>query len=242
MGKQLQGKKIVVLGGSSGMGLATAQAAAEEGGQVIIASRSKDKLAQAKDRAGGNLETYSLDVTDEKAMQQFFESIGQFDHLVSTAAGGPTGKFLDLDTSEAKKTFAAKYWGQYFAAKYGAPYIRENGSITFCTGILSQKPAAGTSILSTINGGIESLMKALAIELSPIRVNTVSPGIIDTPLYSKMSDKEREQYFNSVANATPVHRIGKPEDIAQAFLFLMTNEFTTGTVLKVDGGYTLADL
>ncbi|RAL24301.1 short chain dehydrogenase [Thermoflavimicrobium daqui] len=235
----LQGKRVVVLGGSSGMGLATAQAVVHQGGHVVIASRSEEKLKKAQEQIRKNVEIITLDVTNEHDMENFFQKIGKFDHLVSTAAGGPTGNFLDLPIQDAKKTFAAKYWGQYFAAKYGAPFIKDGGSITFCTGVLARKPAKGFSILSTINGGIEALARALAVELSPIRVNVVSPGIVDTPLYDKMSSEEREDYFVSIANQVPVKRVGKPEDVAEAFLYLMTNSFTTGTTLHVDGGYSL---
>ncbi|MEW9670419.1 SDR family oxidoreductase [Ammoniphilus sp. 3BR4] len=233
------GKKVVVLGGSSGMGLATAQAVAEQGGHVIIASRSEQKLKNAAEKIKKNVETYVLDVTDEKAVQEFFDKVGSFDHLASTAAGGPSGDFLELPISEAKKTFESKFWGQYYAAKYGAPSINPGGSITFCTGILSNRPSKGFSILSSINGGIEALARAIAIELSPIRVNVVSPGIVDTPLWGGLPEEERKAYFQSVRNQLPVKRMGKPDDIAHAMLYLMTNEFTTGTVLEVNGGHFL---
>lgn len=238
----LQGKKVVVLGGSSGMGLAVAQAAAKEGAGVIIASRSEERLAAAKSTIQGDVQSYVLNTADEAAMKRFFQEIGHFDHLASTAAGGPTGNFLDLDIVDAKKTFEVKYWGQYYAAKYGAPYLNQGGSITFCTGVLSQRPLKGTSILSTINGGIEALARALALELGPIRVNVVSPGIVETPLYDYMTAEDRQAYFDSVTNVLPIPRIAKSEEIAQAFLFLMTNTYTTGTVLEVHGGYPFSSV
>ncbi|UOF90968.1 SDR family oxidoreductase [Fodinisporobacter ferrooxydans] len=233
------GKKVVVLGGSSGMGLATAQAVVEQGGHVMIASRTEQKLKSAADKVKKNVETYVLDATDEKAVQEFFDKVGNFDHLVSTAADGLTGDFLELPVSEARKTFESKFWGQYYAAKYGAPCMNQGGSITFCTGLLSRRPMHGYSILSAINGGIEALARAIAIEVNPIRVNVVSPGIVDTPLYENLSTEERIKYFNSLIKKLPVQKIGKSYDIAHAILYLMTNEFTTGTVLEVNGGHLL---
>lgn len=239
---KLQGKKVIVLGGSSGMGLATAQTAAKEGASVVIASRSKEKLEEAKKTIQGSVEALELDVAHEHKVKAFFDQIGPFDHLISTAAGGPTGNFLELEPADAKRTFDVKYWGQYFSARYGAPYLNQDGSITFCTGVLSRKPSIGTSILSTINGGLEALTRALALELAPIRVNVVSPGIIDTPLYGSMPNDRKEEYFRSVSEALPVPRIGHANEIADAFVFLMTNPYITGTVLAVDGGYPLSSL
>lgn len=235
----MQGKKVVVIGGSSGMGLAVAQEVVQQGGHVVIASRSLEKLEKAKDAISDKVEIYTLDVTDEQAMSHFFTKVGQIDHIVCTAAAGPTGKFMELDTQEAKKTFESKFWGQYHAAKYGSPYLNEGGSIVFCTGFLSRRPMDGVSILSCANGAIEALAKALALELKPMRVNVISPGIVDTPLYDAMAAKDRLDYMESTAQQLPVQKIGKAEDIAHAAMYLMTNSYTTGTILDVDGGQLL---
>ncbi|SFS77721.1 SDR family oxidoreductase [Marininema halotolerans] len=233
----LKGKKVIVFGGSSGIGRSVAEEVAQEGAHVIVVSRSSEKLEQAVQSIKGEVSIYTVDMTDEQAVNDFFAKVGTFDHLVNTAAQGPTGDFLTLETSEAKTMMESKFWGQYLTAKYGAPRMNEGGSITFTTGVLSRRPMQGTSILSAVNGGLEGLTRALAFELKPIRVNAVSPGIVKTPLYDGMDQANREQYFSETAQALPVGKIADPKDIAQAYVYLMKNSFSTGTVLHVDGGH-----
>lgn len=236
---RFQGKKIVVIGGSSGMGLATARAAAAEGARVIIASRSEEKLRQAKAQIQGSVEGLTLNVMDEGSVKAFFDRVGEFDHLTTPGSEAVLGPFLSLDTQAARKAFDSKFWGQYHAAKYGAPKIRTGGSITFFAGVWSQRPIPRASVVAAINSAIEGLGRALAIELAPIRVNTVSPGIVDTPLYAGMSPDKREAMFKEAAASIPAKRIAKPEEIAQTVLYLMSNGYTTGSTLYVDGGATL---
>ena len=232
-------KRIIIIGGSSGMGLATAKAATAAGAQVVIASRSRDKLETARREIGGDTEVMPLDVQDEAAVQAFFDQVGEFDHLTTpgnVAAGGP---FLTRDTAAVRADFDSKFWGQYLAAKYGAPRIRPGGSIVLFSGIYSQRPSAGVSGVAAINSAIEGLARALAVELAPIRVNAVSPGLVDTPIFDDMPKAAKDEMFQRFAAAAPVKRVGRPEEIAQAVLYLMANSFTTGTTLYVDGGYTL---
>ena len=236
---RFEGKKIVVIGGSSGMGLATAKAAAAEGARVIIASRSEEKLRQAKAQVQGSVEGFTLNVMEEGSVKAFFEKVGEFDHLTTPGSEAVLGPFLSLDTQAARKAFDSKFWGQYQAAKYGAPKIRRGGSITFFAGIWSQRPVPKASVVAAINSAIEGLGRALALELAPIRVNTVSPGIVDTPLYAGMAPDKKEAMFKEAAASIPAKRIAKPEEIAQTVLYLMANTYTTGSTLYVDGGVTL---
>jgi NAD(P)-dependent dehydrogenase (short-subunit alcohol dehydrogenase family) len=232
-------KRLVIIGGSSGMGLATAIAATAAGARVVIASRSSEKLETARRKIGGDTDALTLDVQDEAAVEAFFDQVGEFDHLTTPgnqAAGGP---FLTRDTSEVRADFGSKFWGQYMAAKYGAPLIRPGGSIVFFSGIYSQRPSAGVSGIAAINSAIEGLVRALAVELAPIRVNAVSPGLVDTPIFDDMPKEVKNELFQSFAAAAPVKRVGRPEEIAQAVLHLMANPFITGTTLFVDGGYLL---
>jgi NAD(P)-dependent dehydrogenase (short-subunit alcohol dehydrogenase family) len=232
-------KRLVIIGGSSGMGLATAIAATAAGARVVIASRSSEKLETARRKIGGDTEVLTLDVQDEAAVQAFFDRVGEFDHLTtpgSQAAGGP---FLTRDTSGVRADFGSKFWGQYLAAKYGAPLIRPGGSIVFFSGIYSQRPPAGVSGIAAINSAIEGLARALAVELAPIRVNAVSPGLVDTPIFDDMPKEVKRELFQRFAAAAPVKRVGQPKEIAQAVLHLMANPFITGTTLFVDGGYLL---
>ena len=236
---RFQGQKIVIIGGSSGMGLATAKMAAAEGATVFIGGRSEDKLRQAKAQIQGTAELTQVNVMDEESVKAFFDKIGEFDHLTTPGSEAVMGKFLELDVRDAKKAFDSKFWGQYQAAKYGAPKIREGGSITFFAGIWSQRPVFGAAPVAAINSAIEGLGRALAVELAPIRVNTVSPGIVDTPLYSGMEPGKRKAMFQGIAASIPAKRVGRPEDIAQTVLYLMANGYTTGSTLYVDGGATL---
>jgi NAD(P)-dependent dehydrogenase (short-subunit alcohol dehydrogenase family) len=231
-------KKIVVIGGSSGMGFATAMMAAAEGASVVIASRSEEKLRKAKAQIKGDVEVLTVNVVDEESVKALFEKVGSFDHLATPGNEAAMGPFLELDTKTARTAFDSKFWGQYHAAKYGAPKIRAGGSITFFAGIWSQRPVPGSSVITSINSAIEGLGRALALELAPVRVNTVSPGIVDTPIYSMMPPERKEAMFREMAASLPAKRIGRPEDIAQTVLYLMSDGFATGSTLYVDGGAT----
>ncbi len=233
---RFQGQRIVIIGGSSGIGLATAKMAAAEGATVVIGGRSEEKLRQAKGQIQGKVEVFSVNSMDETSVRTFFDKVGEFNHLTTPGSEAAMGPFREMDTRAARASFDSKFWGQYYAAKYGAPELRSGGSITFFAGVWSQRPAPGSSVITAINSAIEGLSRSLALELAPIRVNSISPGITDTPLYSGMPADRKEAMFKQVAESLPVKRIGRPEDIAQAVLFLMSNGFTTGCTIYVDGG------
>ncbi|WP_379136315.1 SDR family oxidoreductase [Paenibacillus sp. sgz500958] len=235
----LNQQKIVIIGGSSGIGFETAKQALALGAEVIIASRSVDKLRTAQENLGSNVQVKVLDTTDEEQVQSFFEQIGPFDHLVISAAETSGGPFLEMDTAQARNLFENKFWGQYYAAKYGASKISPNGSITFFSGVVAYKSMIGSSVLGAVNAAVSNLSQTLALELAPLRVNTVSPGIIDTPSRSKMPEEARNHFYATVAGKLPVKRVGTAEDVAQAVLYLIRNDFVTGTVLHVEGGHLL---
>ena len=236
---KFKGQRIVVIGGSSGMGLATAIAAAAEGAHVIIASRSQEKLNRAKARIEGSVETRTINVMDEASVKDFFAGLDTFDHLTTPGNEAVMGPFLELDTKAARLGFDSKFWGQYLAARYAAPKMSAAGSITLFAGIWSQRPPAGASVIAAINSAIEGLARALAGELAPIRVNAVSPGIVDTPIYDRMAPGAKEAMFQQAAAAIPAKRIAQPGEIAQTVLYLMGSGYTTGSTLYVDGGATL---
>ncbi|UIO43033.1 SDR family oxidoreductase [Brevibacillus brevis] len=235
----LHNQKIVIIGGSSGIGLETAKQAVALGAEVIIASRSEEKLQKAKESLGSKASAYTLDITDEQQVQAFFEKVGTFDHLVVSAAETSGGSFLQTDTAQARKLFDNKFWGQYYAAKYGAPKISTNGSITLFSGVVAYKAMIGSSALGAVNAAVSNLGQTLALELAPIRVNIVSPGIIDTPSRSKMPEDVRENFYATLADKLPVKRVGQAKDVAQSVLYLLQNSFVTGTVLHVEGGHIL---
>ncbi|MFE4045991.1 SDR family oxidoreductase [Priestia megaterium] len=236
----LKGKKIVIIGGSSGIGFESAKQVIAQGAEVIIASRSKNKLQNAKEQLGARATAFTLDTTQEQQVQSFFEKVGQFDHLVVSAAETSSGSFLDTNTTQARQLFENKFWGQYYAAKYGAPKVLPHGSIILFSGVVAYKSMVGSSMLGAVNAAVSNLAQTLALELAPIRVNIISPGIIDTPSRNKMPEEIRNHFYATMGNKLPVKRIGRAEDVAQSVLYLLQNSFVTGTVLHVEGGHILS--
>ncbi len=230
----LTNKRVLIVGGSSGIGLAVAQQAAAAGAAVTIASRSADKLTEAVASIGVNTRSAVLDTADDTAIERFFTANEAWDHIVVSAAQTPSGPVLKLDLDDAKRAMESKFWGAYRIAK--AARISERGTLTFISGFLSERPSASSVLQGAINAALESLARGLALELSPIRVNAVSPGLIDTPLWSKMEEANRAAMFERVAASLPAKTIGHPSDIANAVLFLMTTPFATGSTVRVDGG------
>jgi NAD(P)-dependent dehydrogenase (short-subunit alcohol dehydrogenase family) len=235
---KLKGKRIVVLGGTSGFGLATARAAALAGARVVIASRSQENIAKALKELPPDVEGATLDVSDEPALLHFFKAVGEVDHVVYTA--GDTLPPANCSTADARKAFEIRFWGAWLAAKAAFPRIRPGGSITLTNGIVGIRPWKGWSVGSAIAGAVESLTRALAVEMAPIRVNTVCAGVVKTPLWSGMSDADREAMYKTQAASLPAGRIGEPEDIAETYLYLMQSGFTTGQVVVIDGGAVIA--
>ncbi|ALA44570.1 short-chain dehydrogenase [Paenibacillus peoriae] len=235
----MQNQKIVIIGGSSGIGLETAKQVISLGAEVVIASRSEDKLHKAKEMLGPRAAIYVLDTSDEQQVKSFFGKVGPYDHLIVSAAETSGGSFLQLETDQARKLFENKFWGQYYAAKYGASQLSTEGSITLFSGVVAYKPMIGSSALGAVNAAVSNLGQTLALELAPIRVNVVSPGIIDTPSRSKMPENTRNQFYDTIAHKLPVKRVGLAEDVARGVIYLIQNQFVTGTVLHVDGGHIL---
>lgn len=236
---KLRGKRIVIIGGSSGIGLATAKAALKEGATLVIASRSEEKLERARAEIKAAVETVVLDMSREEEMKNFFAKIGEFDHLITTGGVTLSGALYDSETEVVRSSFDNKFWGQYFAAKYGAPHILEKGSIVFFSGVLGLRPAPNTSIMAAVNGAIESLGRSLAVELAPIRVNVVSPGYVETPRLANLIPEDLATIKEQISQQVALGRAGKPEEIADTVLYLLQNEFTTGSTIYNDGGYTL---
>jgi NAD(P)-dependent dehydrogenase (short-subunit alcohol dehydrogenase family) len=235
----LKDKRVVIIGGSSGMGLASAKAAAAAGAYVLIAGRSREKLRKALDEIEGEADAHALDVTREGDVKDFFARLGAIDHLVTTAATGATGAFLEIETANVRAVFESKFWGQYFAARYGATTLCQGGSITMFAGVASEKPLPGLVAYAAVNGAVEGLCRTLAVELAPLRVNVISPGIVMTPAYTDMPGEQREALFAALGAKLPVGRVGRPEDVAKTVLYLMQNGYTTGTVIQIDGGHRL---
>jgi NAD(P)-dependent dehydrogenase (short-subunit alcohol dehydrogenase family) len=236
-------RKIVVVGGSSGMGLGIVRAALAKGAEVVIVGRSQERLERvASEFAETNcVQTVAADVTCEDDVRGLFEAVGHFDHLVVTAASNLVYQSIhELDLDAARRTIDAKLIAALLLAKHAAAHIDEHGSITFTAGIAAERPMPTAAVVAAVNGALFSLTYALAISLAPVRVNAISPGWIDTPVWDTSAlGANKPAMFEQMAQRLPARRIGRPEDIGHAVLFLMENEFTTGTILRVDGGHRL---
>ncbi|MCR8656770.1 SDR family oxidoreductase [Paenibacillus endoradicis] len=225
-------QRVVIIGGSTGIGLGTAKEAIRQGAHVVIAGRSLEKLEQAQSDINSDLlQILQVDNKDENSLQTFFREIGEFDHLFTPGAAYMLGP-ITSDKEVAESCFQNKFWPQYYAVKYAVPYISKGGSIVLMSGAASQRPIPGAASYAACNGAIESLGKALAIELAPIRVNVVSPGTIRT-------EKDRKEAYEMYEGMTLLQRVGHVDEIAHSVIYLMTNSYTTGTTLFTDGGYVL---
>jgi NAD(P)-dependent dehydrogenase (short-subunit alcohol dehydrogenase family) len=233
-------KRVVVLGGSSGIGLAVAQQVVTHGAEVVVASSNAERVENAVTSLGGKAEGHAVDLSDEQAVQSFFQKLGGFDHLVFTAGDSlQLNELAATDLEKARHAFELRYWAALAAVKYGSAHIREGGSIVLTTGIAGRRPRKGWTLAASVCGAIDSLTRALAVELAPIRVNAVSPGVARTNLWQNIGEHEREGMYETVGRTLLVGRVGEAVEIARAYLFLMQEGFSTGQTVVVDGGTVL---
>lgn len=235
----LRGKTVVVIGGTSGMGHAVARAALDEGANVVIGSSNAQKVAQVSERLGAGARGETINVREEADVASFFERLGPFDHLVFTAGDWAPlfvlRPIVDLDIEEVHALFAVRFWGAVAAIKHAARTIAADGSITLTGGVLARRPAKAQAMTGAMVGAVEYLAQALAVELAPVRVNVVSPGVIHT----EIRDGIPEEQLREMTKHQPLARAGEASEAAKAFLYSMSGGFTTGQVLTVDGGWTL---
>jgi NAD(P)-dependent dehydrogenase (short-subunit alcohol dehydrogenase family) len=232
----LVGKKVVVVGGSSGIGLSTAELAKSQGAEVVIASRNAERLNVAAAKLG--VTAIVADVTSDDSIASLFKKCGIVDHVVVTAAQLRTGPFKTVAMEDVRATMENKFWGAWRVARLAE--IRAGGSLTLVSGFLSIRPRPNSAIVGAANGALESLARSLALELAPVRVNAVSPGIIDTPIRAGMPEEARKDMLAKTAAALPVGRVGTGEDIARQILAFMTIGFATGSIVYLDGGALIA--
>jgi NAD(P)-dependent dehydrogenase (short-subunit alcohol dehydrogenase family) len=239
----ISNQKILIVGGGSGMGLALARRCVEAGATVTIAGRGEQRLQQAREALGNptNLKVSVADIAREDQVADLFARIGGLDHIVSTAADiqGAYRLLPELDLKVAQRVVESKVYGPLLLAKHGAPRLAGAGSMTFVSGIAAHRPAARGSVVAAINAALEGLVRALAVELAPIRVNAVSPGWVDTEIWAQVAGDRKAETLAAMAERLPVGRVGRPDDIADAIAFLIGNGFTTGTTLHVEGGHRL---
>ena len=233
----ISGKKAVVFGGTSGIGLATAEQLAEAGAEVIVIGRNPPKSGQLP----AGVTASQCDVRDGAALETLLESLAPFDILVSAATGGDRaiGPFLDMDMDGFKASFD-KLWGYANVVRHGARHVTDGGSITLVSGSPARKCKPGQIALSSVGGAVEAMVRALAIELAPrIRINVVSPGVIDTPMVAAQGDA-RSALYNKMTAGNLIPRPGAASEVAQGIMFVIGNDFVTGTTVDVDGGALLS--
>lgn len=228
----------MILGGSSGIGLATARAALGEGAKVTITGRSRERLEQARIALETDVRTVALDVTDEIGTRALFSELDHVDHVFITAGVVAFDPKLTPESSTMRAAIDTRFWGALYAAKYAATKMGVGASITFMSGTTSIRPLPGASVATASCAAVEAFARSLALDLAPIRVNTIQPGLVDTPFLDVLGDK-RTAIIADYSRRLPVKRPGRPEEIADAVLFLMKNGFVTGITLTVDGGGVL---
>ncbi len=231
-------ERAVVMGGTSGIGEATARHLVEAGCEVVVTGRDRERLAAALGRLPG-ARGESVDGTSADDVRRFFAGVGPFDHLVLALSGGKgAGPVATLSLDDLRSGFEAKFFAHLTSLQAALPYVR--GSITLVGAISAHAALRGTAGLAAINAAVEALVRPLAAELAPVRVNAVSPGVIDTPWWDAMPTDAKDGYFSQAAASLPVRRVGRPDDVAQAIVMLARNGFVTGSVVTVDGGAHLA--
>jgi NAD(P)-dependent dehydrogenase (short-subunit alcohol dehydrogenase family) len=235
------GQRVIIVGGSTGIGEAAAGAFAAAGAQVTITGRAKPRLDGAAQRIGYPVEVAEFDATDNAAVTSFFETAGPFDHLVLAASPGAVGSgpFAGLDEAALRQAFDGKFFAHVKVLQAARPRLRADGSVTIVSAVSARAAYPGAAGLSAVNGALEAMVPTLAVELAPLRVNAVSPGVIDTSWWDGLPQDQRAGFFRAVAAASPAGRVGQPQDVAAAIVYLAGAGFVTGTVLECAGGANL---
>ncbi len=232
----LNGKKAIVFGGTSGIGLATARRLAEAGASVIAISRDPSKAGDP----GSGITLEKCDVRDRDALQALFEKLAPFDILISAATGGAraVGPFLEMDMDGYQRSFD-KLWGYTNVVRFGAGYLPDDGCIVLVSGTPARKMRPGQIAIGSVGGAVEAFVRGVTPELAPRRINVVAPGLIDTPMVS-LEGAEREAHYKKATADILIPRAGTADEIAQAIMLVVTNDFMTGSTIDVDGGLLLS--
>ena len=234
----LDNKTVLVIGRGSGLARAVALAARDAGARVVAAGRQQEALEAAYDGEPG-IVTEAVDLTDEDSIAALGKRLDSVDHVVSTASARARGRVADLDRDALRLSFDTKVIGPLMLAKHLAPRMNEGGSFVIFSGVAAAKIAIGTLGVAITNAAADTLARSLALELAPIRVNAISPGVIDTGAWDAFGEQGKADYFAGIAARNPAQRIGTTDDIAAGVLFAMTSTFLTGQTLHIDGGEPL---
>jgi NAD(P)-dependent dehydrogenase (short-subunit alcohol dehydrogenase family) len=236
---KLANQTVLVIGGSSGMGLAIARLALNEGAKIIISARSREKLQQAAKSLGGSVRAIPVDTTDEESIKALFTEAGPINHLLIPGSALRLGNWREQPVADIQFSLQGKFIGPFLCAR--SAHFGPGSSLTFWSGIISRKPARNDALLAAVNAAVEAMTRALAKDLAPVRVNCISPGMVEgTGAYEAMPEESRRQMYEGIAARLPVGRVGTAEDIATLAIEVITNGFITGTVIDVDGGGMVA--
>ena len=235
--EDLQNQRVLIIGGSNGMGLAAAQRLAKCGAKVFIAGRSRTRLDAAVATLNGKATGHVADFSSEASLEALFRETGPIDHLVLTASSSAAwGSIRDIDGAALRSAFEQKALGYWLSIRAALPHLRRDGSITLLSGAASRTAISNTAGLAAVNGAITQMGQSLALELAPLRVNVISPGLIDTPVYDGMSQEAKAAFFEHIAKGLHVGRVGTADEVARAIEFVVTNAFVSGALIDVDGG------
>ena len=232
----INGKKAIVFGGTSGIGLSTTQMLSDKGASVIAVSRNPEKLKELPQ----NVTTKKINVLDREDIEKFFEEEGEYYIMANSATGGvrAVGLFLSMDLDGYKASFD-KLWGYTNVVRYGTKHLKNDGNIVLVSGSPARKCRPGQIAISSVGGAVEAFARGIAAEIAPKRINIVSPGIIDTPM-SPLQGKDRDDYYKNVTNNNLIPRAGTPDEVAKGIIFAIENEFITGTTVDIDGGWLIS--
>lgn len=234
----LEGKRVVVIGGSSGIGLAIGRQARAEGASLVITGRDLGKLSQAASALGGDTQSFAGDAHDHAHLENLIATLPEFDHLVSMIGDTMAGGFLQTPLDTMQRVLHSKFWTNLLIARFAASRVRDGGSMTFTSGSGVRAQEAAASYVA--NEALAAMAQGLGSELGPrIRVNVVAPAFLDTALWRAKPREDVDARMDSYSKINPLGRLGTPQEVASAYIFLMTNTYTTGQVLRIDGGMML---
>ena len=236
---ELKGKKAIVLGGTSGIGLATTQQLDAAGVTVVAGSRSPEHIETAKASTSERVSFREIDVLDRDGLAKLFSEEAPYDFLVNCATGGEraSGPFLQMDLDGFQGSFR-KLWGYTNSVRLGTEYLPEDGAIVLVSGFPARKANPGSSAISTVGNAVEGFVRAIAPEIAPRRINVVCPGVIDTPMFAQTGDA-RQQFLAQATHRMLIPRAGTSDEVASAILFCLENGYMTGGTVDVEGGALL---